>query len=107
MQRIVIKNIEILSPTEKSKAMTLLEEAHKKAERMLHNEVELILYVKEYKTEGSDTKKKKYSLTLDCKSETKHFKSESVEWDFRRTLHKAIEKLMTEIEHKFHVSEQR
>lgn len=93
-----------LSEEEKQIADKILNENYKKIQRQLKNEIILILHVKEY---NSDGQRKKYSLILEVKSSTNSFKAEAVDWDFARTLHKTINKAITEIEHKFHVSEQR
>lgn len=104
MEKITIKGGEQLTESERELINKLLNENFPKIQRMLKNEIFLTLIIKEHGKEG---KRKQYSLTLDCKSETDHFKSEAVDWDFPKTLHKVITKIKEEIEHKFHVSEQK
>ncbi len=104
MEKITLKGAEQLSEAEKEIVNKLLNEAYPKIQRMLKNDVFLDLIIKEHNKEG---KRKRYSLTLDVKSETIHFKAEADDWDFARTLHKIINKVKEEIEHKFHVSEQK
>lgn len=104
MEKITIEGEEKLSEIEKQTAKKLLDESYPKIQRMLKNNIALFLRIKEYNTEG---KRKRYSLELDCKSETHNFKAEAMEWEFPKALHKVIEKIKQEIEHKFHVSEQK
>lgn len=104
MEKIIIKGEEQLTKEEKEIATKLLDETYPKIQRMLKNEVFLSLIIKEHNKEGQ---RKRYSLSLDIRSETIHFKSEADDWDFARTLHKIINKVKEEIEHKFHVSEQK
>jgi len=104
MEKITIKGAEQLTEEEKQITNKLLEEAYSKIQRMLKNDVFLQLIIKEHNKEGQ---RKRYSLTLDLRSETIHFKAEADDWDFARTLHKIINKVKEEIEHKFHVSEQK
>ncbi|MCK9568019.1 hypothetical protein M0R72_03635 [Candidatus Pacearchaeota archaeon] len=102
MKEVVIENIEILTPEEKEIAEKILGEYFKKLKRLIKDSPTLKVYIKEYKTEG---KGKKFSLNTELSFSGKKLKSESVDWDLTRALHKAMVKLQTELEHKLHVSE--
>lgn len=101
MKEVVIENIEILTPEEKEIAEKILGEYHKKLKRLIKDSPTLKVHIKEYKTEG---KGKKFSLNTELSFSGKKMKSESVDWDLTRALHKAMIKLQTELEHKLHVS---
>jgi ribosome-associated translation inhibitor RaiA len=102
MKEVVIENIEILTPEEKEIAEKILAEYHKKIKRWVKDSPTLKVHIKEYKTDG---KGKKFSLNTELSFSGKKLKSESVDWDLARALHKAMIKLQTELEHKLHISE--
>ena len=102
MEEIVIENIEILTPEEKEISEKILAEYHKKLKRLIKDSPTLKVHIKEYKTDG---KGKKFSINTELSFSGKKMKSESVDWDLTRALHKAMVKLQTELEHKLHVSE--
>jgi ribosome-associated translation inhibitor RaiA len=102
MEEVIIENIEILTPEEKELAEKILGEYHKKIKRLIKDSPKLKVHIKEYKTDG---KGKKFSLNTELSFSGKKLKSESVDWDLTRALHKAMIKLQTELEHKLHVSE--
>jgi ribosome-associated translation inhibitor RaiA len=102
MEEVEIKNIEILTPDEKKFTEKILDEYYKKIKRMIKDSPKLTVHIKEYKTDG---KGKKFSLNTELFFSGKKLKSESVDWDLTRALHKAMIKLQTELEHKLHVSE--
>jgi ribosome-associated translation inhibitor RaiA len=102
MEEVIIENIEILTPEEKEASEKILEEYHKKIKRLIKDSPKLKVHIKEYKTDG---KGKKFSINTELSFSGKKLKSESVDWDLTRALHKAMIKLQTELEHKLHISE--
>lgn len=103
MENLKINGLEYLSEEEKIILDKIVKENYEKIKLKMKNNPSLILYIKEYNTEG---KRKKYSLLLEIKSSAPFFKAETSDWDFARTLHKLFNKVFGEIEHRFHVSEQ-
>mgnify|MGYP001595894137 CR=1 FL=1 len=104
MNSIEITGIEILTEKEKEVADKLLKEYYLKIQRQLKKIISLKLYIKEYKKEG---KGKKYSINIEVIAPApKIFKANAHDWDFARTLHKVLNKIINEIEHELHVSEQ-
>ena len=58
------------------------------------------------KMEDSEKKKKKkFSIHIRIDS-TKVFEADYADWDLARAIHKTLNKLMNQIEHQFHVSDQ-
>ena len=102
MEEVIIENIEILTPEEKEASEKILEEDYKKIKRLIKDSPKLKVHIKEYKTDG---KGKKFSINTELSFSGKKLKSESVDWDLTRALHKAMIKLQTELEHKLHISE--
>lgn len=101
---IEIINADILTEKEKEIADKLLEEYYFKIKRMIKKKFLLKINFKEYEKDG---KKVKYSINAEAIFSGKMIGSSSWDYDLARTIHKAMKKLETEIEHKFKVSEQR
>ncbi|MEK6741655.1 MAG: hypothetical protein AABX91_03270 [Nanoarchaeota archaeon] len=103
MEQIQVKGIESLDEKEKKIADKLFGEYFTKLQRKIKNTLSLKIYVKEYNKEG---KRKKYSINAEAVSSGKTFKANSHEWDFATTIHQVFEKILTQVEHEFHVSDQ-
>jgi len=103
MEPIEINGIGLLNEQEKKKANKLLNEYYPKIQRQIKNTTSLRVYIKEYEKKGN---RKKYSINIDVVTPAGIFKVKEFDWDFARTLHKVLNKIMSEIEHKLHVSEQ-
>lgn len=104
MAEIKVNGIELLDEKEKEAATRLLNEYIPKIERLLKKEFVLEVYFKEHEKDG---KRKKYSIDAKAVSSTNViFSVSGFDWDFARTLHKVMNKLQTEIEHRFHSSDQ-
>src|SRR3972149_6494323 len=88
-----------------NKTTRWLAEYHEKIKRQIKNkDTTLKIDIKEH---GKGGKRKKYSITVTLEFARNIIKANAFDWEFARTIHKVMEKLITEIEHKFHVSEQR
>lgn len=103
MDAIEVKGADLLSEQEKILANKILNEYYPRIQRMLKNLTSLRLYVKEYDKGG---KRHKYSFNIEVVSATQKFEANASDWDFARTLHKVLNKAMSEIEHKLHSSDQ-
>lgn len=103
MQAIEIKGVELLDDKEKETANQLLNEYYPKIKIKLKNILSLKAHIKEYHKEG---KRKKYSIHVEAIAPAKIFEASAFDWDFARTLHKAMNKIMNEIEHRLHISNQ-
>ena len=103
MENIQIKGMESLGEEEKKKANKIFEDYYKKIQRKLKNDLSLKIYIKEYNKEG---KRKKYSINAEAISSKKIFKANSYDWDFSVAVHDVFNKILTQAEHEFHLSDQ-
>jgi len=98
-----------LTEKEKSLVNRLLNEYYLRIQRQLKNLTFLEFNTKEYEKTGKGkiekNKAKKYSVHVKIFS-TRVFEADYADWDLARAVHKVMNKLMNEIEHKFHASEQ-
>jgi len=102
-EKIEVKGLEILDEKEKIIADKLFQEYYKKIQRKIKNNLKIKIHIKEYNKEG---KRKKYSINVDIISSGKIFRAESYAWDFSVAIHDVFKKVLTQIEHKFHISNQ-
>lgn len=100
---ILEKGIEKLDDENKRIFDKLCNEYSKKIERELKNTGLVEVLIKDYSREG---KKSKFSIHVKVISSTRNFDAGASDWDFARTLHKSFNKVLNEIEHEFHVSNQ-
>ena len=98
------KGMELLSEKEKQIADRLLNEYYEKIKRQIKNDFTLKVNFKEYEKDG---KNKKYSIDAEIIFPGKKFSASDYDWDFARALHKVMIKFVNQIEHKFHISEQK
>ena len=103
MADIEIINVKILTEKDKKIADTLLEEYHKKIQRLIKSSLRLKMHVKEYDKDG---KKSKYSINTEAIFAGKMIESSSWDYDFARAIHKGMKKIENEMEKKFKVSRQ-
>ena len=99
--------VEELTEKEKQLVNKLLNEYYIKIQKRLKNMSSLEFRVKEYGKSGERwlTKKKKFSIHVKINSD-KFYEADYADWDLARTIHKVMNKLMNEIEHKLHSSDQ-
>ena len=109
MEGIEIKGIELLSEEEKWELNKELETYKEKLKRKTKSDFILKLVIKVYSHNKGDEKdmRKKYSLQAQIKGETHTFEASAVDWDFHKVMHKIFTKLINEVEHFYHSSEQR
>ncbi|MCK9595823.1 hypothetical protein M0R19_01420 [Candidatus Pacearchaeota archaeon] len=101
---IEIIHAEILTEQERKIAHKLFDEYYLKIKRMIKRDFLLKVHFKEYEKAG---KNKKYSLNCEIFFSGKMINSSSWDYDLARAIHKTLKKIETEIEHKFHSSEQK
>jgi hypothetical protein len=101
---IEITGLDQLNESEKKDVDKLIEENYFKLKKRLKESSRLKLRIKVYSPEGN---KRKFSLDFDLFFGSSHFHADSVDWDFAKSIHKGYEKLYTQVEHKFHVSDQK
>lgn len=104
MEKIEVVGINNLTEEEKKIANNLLKEYIPKIERLVKNDILIKMHVKEYKKDG---KGKKYSLHFEVIFSGTMLHSDAWDYDLSRTIHKAMKKIESEAEHKFHSSEQK
>jgi len=103
---IQINTKENLNEEEKETLDRLLNEYYEKIKRELKKEIVVNLNLKIYeKCKDNKRGKKKYSLNLKIVNSVV-FKSDSYDYDLAKAVHKAFNKVMSEIEHRLHVSNQ-
>lgn len=90
-----------LDAKEKWELDKLSKEYYEKIKREIKKDFLLDIQIKVYEKGG----KKKYSLNVKAENSV-IFKSNSFDWNLAKAVHKALNKIMNEIEHKLHVSEQ-
>ncbi len=104
MESIQINGIELLNSQERKIADKLYKEYYLKIQRQIKNVISLKVYIREHEKEGL---RRKLSINLELVYPGKTFKVKAYDWDLARAIHKALNKLINEIEHKLHVSEQK
>lgn len=93
---IKIQTKENLNEEEKETLDRLLNKYYEKIKRKVKKDVDVDLNLKIYEKGG----KKKYSINLKIVN-SMVFKSDADDWDFAKAVHKAFDKILREIEHKF------
>ncbi len=109
MENIELKGIELLSEEERFELNKVIDNYKEKLKWKTKSDFVLKLVIKEYsnKIEDKKDKRKKYSIQGQIKGQTHTFEASAVDWDFNKTVHKIFNKLMNEVEHYYHSSEQR
>jgi cytoplasmic iron level regulating protein YaaA (DUF328/UPF0246 family) len=98
MEIIQFKGLKELEDDEKEILNQVSTEYYPKIKKKLHNTASVELHIKAHSKQGS---KKKYSVHLKVIAPTKIFESESDDWDLVRTLRKAYEAMLVELEKAF------
>jgi len=108
MEGIELKGIEMLTEEEKHELEKEIETYKEKIKWKTKSDFILKLVFKEYSKKKSDldTKRRKYSVQAQLKGETHTFEASADDWDFHKVMHKIFDKLLIEIEHVYHSSEQ-
>ena len=73
-------------------------EYHKKIQRALNKETSKTLHVKTYSKGG---KQKEWEINVKADAPTIGFKAEECDWELAKTLHKAFNDVLKQIEHRF------
>jgi len=109
MEGLELKGFEALSESDRFEFNKEVENYKEKIKWKTKSDFKLKISVKIHskKAEDKDTKRKNYSLKVMLKGETHSFEAEAADWDFNKAVHKLFDKLITEIEHEYHSSEQR
>jgi len=103
IENVIISKIDLLSEEEKRIANKLIKEYYQKIKRAAKGDFSLKITIKEYSKGG---KTKKYDLAAEMVCAETIFRAKAFDWDFARTLHKLLIKILNEMEHKLHHSEQ-
>jgi ribosome-associated translation inhibitor RaiA len=99
------KGISEIDPLDEKIINDIFNEYSKKLQRAYKEINYLEIYLKDYKK--SKNSKDKYSIHLKVISPHPLIKSDSSDWDLKKALRIAFEKLINELEHKFHSSNQK
>ena len=103
MESVQIVGSEQLDKSEKEDIKRIANEYFTKIQRQLKNIESIIIHVKEYNKEGN---RKKFSLHIRAIAPTRIFEADAFDWELHKAIHKAFEKLETELEHHLHTSDQ-
>jgi hypothetical protein len=107
MENIQIKGIERLDEAEKSEVSRILESSYEKIKYKTKTDFILKISIKIYSKDKENlVKRKKYSIQAGIFGATRDFEASAFDWDLNKAIHKVLNKLENEIEHKFHSSEQ-
>lgn len=99
MERIKFKGLENLTQEEQKEVQEISKKYLEKIGRRVKIK-SIEIQVKEYRTEG---KNKKSSIRIIANLEVRKFESDSEGWKLNQTLKSGFEKILTEIEHEFHI----
>ncbi|MEK6823994.1 MAG: hypothetical protein AABY06_03065 [Nanoarchaeota archaeon] len=94
---------EILTEKTKEEFQKIWGEYSKKIENKLKNVESVKIHLKEHSPGG----RIKFSVHAIVNYSGKILEADAVDWDLKRTFHKVFNKIENEIEHTFHVSDQR
>ncbi len=100
---IQISGVELLNENEKDKINKILVDNHRKIQNHFKDPIFIEFHLKEYNREG---KVKKFSIHVRIHGAAGFFEADYADWDLARTIHKTMNKLLNELEHRFHVSDQ-
>lgn len=104
MNPIQVIGIDKLDSNELKIANKLANEYYVKFQRAIKNITSLIIQIKIYQKGGSQ---KRFAIHSRVTSPGHHFEStKAIDWDFARTMHKSLQDIEREIEHKLHSSDQ-
>lgn len=111
MENLDAEGIELLDAAQKSAFDRIVRSYYSKISRKLKNDFAIRIVVKDYQTAGRGKmeirkKAKKYSIRVFVITSVKKLEAHAADWDLNRTLHAVFDKILSEIEHMFHVSEQ-
>lgn len=109
MGNIDIKGTEFLNETEKADVQKIVNNAYEKIKRKTKVDFVLKLVIKAHsKGELKDNKDKRkhYSIKATISGMVRAFEAGADDWDLHKTLHMALDRIETEVEHVFHSSEQ-
>ena len=109
MENIDIRGIEFLSENEKADVQKIVANSYEKIKRKTKVDFVLKLVIKAHSkgelAENKD-KRKHYSIKATISGTVRAFEAGADDWELHKTLHMALDKLETEVEHTFHSSEQ-
>lgn len=108
MDGIEIKGLELLSETEKNELNKEIINYSEKLKWKTKTNFRLKIAIKVHskKADDKDNKRRRYSVQAMLKGETSNFDASAEDWNFNKVCHIIFEKLLNEIEHRYHSSEQ-
>ncbi len=95
--------LENLDKKEKKRANELFAEYYRRFQKQLKNFTKFQAQIKVYEKE---TKNRRYSIDVKITNPPMNFGAFAEDWDLARTIHKVCNKIINEIEHKLHSSDQ-
>jgi hypothetical protein len=95
-------DFEFLDDVQQDLVSELFVNFYPKVKRMLNNEVSFEVSFKMHKQLGA---RKKFAIRFRVVAPTDIFEVSAADWDLARTVHKACNKMSTEIEGRLHVSD--
>ncbi len=106
MEAIQFSGLNDLGSEDQVRVKDLAAEYYEKIQRSLKNITSLQIRVKPYKTAGGDGKKKKFSVNAKAIAPTAVLAASADDWDIARVMHKVMQDIEHEIQHRFHSDDQ-
>ena len=109
MENLEIRGIELLTDAEKFELNKEIENYGEKLRWKTKSDFAIDLQIKIHskKKDDKDNKRRNYSLHAKVTGETQTFEASADDWEFNKAIHMIFDKLLNEIEHKYHSSDQR
>ena len=95
--------LSVLTEEEQELLKEILSREFEKISRLVSNDFNIMVHAKTYSKE----KRRKYTLHVKLESPTKMYTSEAFGWDFKTVVHKAMNRIKTELEKSHKKSKER
>ena len=96
--KISLAGVDMLMSGEREVIQKLLDKYYKKIQRHFKENISLEVHLKEYNREGNS---KKYSLNAVVRGAMGKIESSYADWELHKAVHKVLDRLLEEIEHKY------
>jgi hypothetical protein len=108
MKQATIKGSELLSNQEAEELNKLIEHYREKIKWKTKSDFSLNITIKVHnKNPENKNKRRHYGIHAEVSGETQTFEAIAEDWDFTKVVRMVFDKLLQEIEHSYHSSEQR
>ena len=106
MEKLQVRGLEILNDSEHQDFNRLLEKYYEKIKRSIRNDFYIKISIKNYsKIQENKEKRKRFGIEVEISGEIPRVHASDVDWNLNKALNKVFNKILIEIEHKFHISD--